>query len=177
MVELLAPPDHPPGAFSSWEEVMELALVEAKLAATRGEVPVGAVLLDAGGAVVSAACNQPIGKNDPTGHAEIRALRRAARRIGNYRLPGTVLVVTLEPCLMCLGALIHARVAGLVFAAADPKSGAVRSRLNGAELQWTNHTFWTLEGVLAGRSSALLQSFFRARRQRQNLQQPLENKG
>src|SRR5687767_11561048 len=107
---------------------MRRALEQAKAARGLGEVPIGAVLV-AAGRVVAEACNQPIGQTDPTAHAEVLALRRAAAASGNYRLPATTLYVTVEPCLMCVGALVNARVPTLVYGAAEPKSGAVTSRL------------------------------------------------
>lgn len=143
---------------------MGVALDNARLAAKQDEVPVGAVLLDADGRQLAAGHNFPISSHDPTGHAEIRCLRAAASTVGNYRLPGNILVVTLEPCLMCLGALVHARVAGVVFGAADPKSGAVLSCLNGAELPFFNHRFWVVNGVLGDECSQLLSGFFAAKR-------------
>jgi tRNA(adenine34) deaminase len=125
---------------------------------------VGAVLVGPKGAVLSRAHNAPISRSDPTAHAEILALRRGARALGNYRLEGAVLAVTLEPCLMCLGALVQARVAGLVYGAADPKAGAVASCLPGPGLPFLNHRFWAVGGVRAADCAALLQAFFRRRR-------------
>ena len=147
-----------------WEEPMRQALVEAKAARDRGEVPVGAVVLDSSGTLLSAAHNRTLTDQDPAGHAEMLALREAAIKVGNHRLTDCVLVVTLEPCLMCLGALIQARIAGLVFGARDPKAGAVLSRVNINDLDWLNHRFWVIEGVLAEESSKLLSSFFAERR-------------
>jgi tRNA(adenine34) deaminase len=143
---------------------MALAFDEACLALLEAETPVGAVLVDAQGEVLSRAHNKTIASNDPTAHAEVLCLREAGARLGNYRLPGTILLVTLEPCLMCLGALIHARVAGIVFAAPDPKAGALVSKLDGANLPFANHRPWVLQGVLAEDCSALLKRFFLARR-------------
>ena len=146
---------------------MSQALQQAEQAEAEGEVPVGAVLLDSQGCCLAADHNRPITTSDPTAHAEILALRGAAKRIGNYRLPGAMLVCTLEPCLMCLGALVQARVQGLIFAARDAKNGAVVSRLNcHSELMWLNHRFWVVEGVLEAESRQLLQRFFAARRQK-----------
>ncbi len=146
----------------SHEDLMRLALEEARAAAAAGEVPVGAaVALD--GRLVAAAHNQPIGAVDPTAHAEILALRAAARAVGNYRLTGGVLYVTVEPCLMCVGAIVHARIATVVYGADDPKGGALRSLLDPRTLP-LNHRFEMVPGVLANESSALLQEFFRARR-------------
>lgn len=143
---------------------MSLALEKAEAAKNQGEVPVGAVVLDNAGRVLAATHNQTLTRHDPTGHAEIMALRRAAANVGNHRLTKAVLVVTLEPCLMCLGAMIQARVAGLVFGARDPKAGAVLSRINVNDLDWLNHRFWTVEGVFADKCTALLRDFFQARR-------------
>ena len=145
------------------EPFMRQALEQACRGRDAGEVPVGAiVVLD--GAQLGAGFNQPIGSVDPTAHAEIVALRAAARSLGNYRLPGAVLYVTVEPCLMCVGALVHARIAMVVYAAADPKAGAVRSLLDPGALP-LNHRFESVEGVLADESRALLQEFFRSRRE------------
>ncbi len=141
---------------------MRLALEEARAAAAAGEVPVGAVVaLD--GRLVAAAHNQPIGAVDPTAHAESLALRAAARAVGNYRLTGAVLCVTVEPCLMCVGAIVHARIATVVYGTHDPKGGALRSLLDPSTLP-LNHRFETVPGVLADESAALLQEFFRTRR-------------
>jgi len=146
----------------SHQELMRLALEEARAAATAGEVPVGAVVaLD--GRVIGAAHNQPIGAVDPTAHAEILALRQAARALANYRLGGAVLCVTVEPCLMCVGAIVHARIASVVYGAPDPKGGALRSLLDPSTLP-LNHRFETVGGVLAEECGALLQGFFRTRR-------------
>jgi tRNA(adenine34) deaminase len=109
---------------STW---MRQALVQARIAAEHDEVPVGAVLVDAAGDLIAAGHNQPIGACDPSAHAEIMVLRAAAQKLGNYRLPGTTLYVTLEPCVMCVGALVHARVERLVYGAAEPKTGAIES--------------------------------------------------
>ncbi|ACV68893.1 nucleoside deaminase [Desulfohalobium retbaense] len=155
----LLPPD------ADWETVMELALDEARAAQTHGEVPIGAVLVDPDKRVLARGGNRTITDSDPTAHAEIVALRRACQSVGNYRLPGAILAVTLEPCLMCLGALIQARLAGVVFAARDPKAGAIVSQLEGPHLPWLNHRFWVRETTAhAATSRALLQDFFRQRR-------------
>ena len=153
-----------PEGFASWEEVMALALEQARQAGDRSEVPVGAVVIAPDGRVLGRAGNSVIASNDPTAHAEIVALRQAAKIRSNYRLPDVLLAVTLEPCLMCLGAIIQARVAGLIFGAADPKAGAVVSRLRGLELDFLNHRLSCLGGVLAEPCSSLLSSFFQARR-------------
>lgn len=142
---------------------MERALTEARRAGEAGEVPVGAVLVRHG-ELVAAAGNAPCGTHDPTGHAEIRALRRAAGEADNYRLAGATLYVTLEPCLMCVGALVHARVARVVYGAADPKSGAAESVVAGFALPGLNHRPEVTGGVLAEECGELLRRFFRARR-------------
>lgn len=145
---------------------MALALAEAAAGAKEGEVPVGAVLVGADGSILSKAHNAPITLSDPTAHAEIRCLRMAAGDMGNYRLPGASLVVTLEPCVMCLGALVHARVENVVFGAADPKTGAFGSRLDGPSLPFFNHRLNFQGGVMADACGALLRDFFQTRRAR-----------
>ncbi len=154
----------PLAGWKSWQEVMERALELAAYAEQKGEVPVGALLLDAKGNILGEGSNGCITGNDPTAHAEILALRQAAQRCKNYRLPETILVCTLEPCLMCLGALIWARVAGLIFAATDTKAGAVVSKMDGAGLPWPNHHFWFSQGLLADASANMLKTFFQRRR-------------
>lgn len=156
------PPLEPPG--HTWRSLMGLAFNEACHAAHEAETPVGAVLIDAQGQILARAHNNTIALSDPTAHAEVLCLRQAGARLGNYRLPGTILAVTLEPCLMCLGAILHARVAGIVFAAADPKAGALVSNLDGVHLPFINHRPWVLQGVLASDCGALLKRFFLARR-------------
>jgi tRNA(Arg) A34 adenosine deaminase TadA len=147
------------------EQTMRIALRAAQGAADAGETPVGAVVVDpATGEVVAVGANQPIGAHDPTAHAEIVALREAARRLGNYRLTGLALYVTLEPCAMCAGAISHARIGRLVFGAQDPKGGAVAHGPRFFE-QPTCHWRPKVEGgVLAEESSAMLKAFFGARR-------------
>lgn len=145
------------------ERWMCAALALAERAGARGEVPVGAVVVR-DGALLGAGHNQPIGSNDPTAHAEIVALRAAARAVGNYRLPGADLYVTLEPCLMCAGALVHARIARLIFGALEPKAGAVVSNHCVLAAAGLNHRSTVTDGVLAEESAALLQTFFAARR-------------
>jgi tRNA(adenine34) deaminase len=142
---------------------MQRALALAAQAAEQGEVPVGAVLVR-NGELLAEGYNQPITAHDPTAHAEIVALRTAAAAVGNYRLPDTTLYVTLEPCTMCIGALIHARVARLVFAAREPRAGAVCSALQLCDHSGYNHKLSWSEGVLAAECSALLTAFFKARR-------------
>jgi len=155
----------PPPGWKSWRLVMTRALKQAWLAGKSGEAPIGAVVIDAAtGRILAEACNGPIAGNDPTAHAEILALRQAGEALGNYRLSGTILAVTLEPCLMCLGAMVHARIGGLVFGARDPKAGAVLSNLDGLNLPFLNHRFPVLEGVLADECGATLSRFFSARR-------------
>jgi tRNA(adenine34) deaminase len=144
------------------ETFMRLALEQAALGQAAGEVPVGAIVAR-DGAVVGRGYNQPIVACDPTAHAEIVALREAGRTLGNYRLPGATLYVTVEPCLMCVGAIVHARLATVVFGVADPKGGAVRSLLDPRTLP-LNHRFEVVEGVLAEECQSLLQRFFRSRR-------------
>ena len=141
---------------------MREALAEAGRAAEAGEVPIGAVLV-MDDQVVARAFNQPIGRTDPTAHAEVLVLREAARAAGNYRLTGTVLYVTIEPCLMCVGALVNARVSTLVYGAAEPKFGAVTSLLSLEALR-LNHRVTVVAGVLEEESRGLLVEFFRARR-------------
>lgn len=142
---------------------MEDALAEARAAGARGEVPVGAVVV-VDGEIVGRGRNGPIGACDPTAHAEIRALRAAASRIGNYRLPAATLYVTLEPCPMCAGAMVHARIERLVYGAPDPRTGAVGSVLDLAAHQGLNHRFAVTGGILEEECAELLRAFFRARR-------------
>jgi len=145
------------------EFLMRAALDEARRAGAAGEVPVGAVVaLD--GEIVGHGFNQPIGTSDPTAHAEIVALRDAARRLGNYRLTGAILAVTIEPCLMCVGAMIHARIGTLVYGAAEPKSGAIVSSVRAGELPGLNHRFEVVSGVYETDCRELVQGFFRLRR-------------
>ncbi len=142
---------------------MRLALAEAQKALGAGEVPVGAVVVR-DGKVVASAHNGPVGLSDPSAHAEILALRRAAAAEGNYRLVGTTLYVTIEPCLMCAGALVHARVSRLVFGAADPKGGAVVSLFRVLEDGRHNHRVDVSGGVLAAECGEILSRFFREKR-------------
>ena len=142
---------------------MSLALDEARKAHEAVEVPVGAiVLLD--GEVIGAGFNQPISAHDPTAHAEIVALRAAAARVGNYRLTGATLYVTVEPCLMCVGAMVHARIGLVVFGAAEPKAGAVMSMTRAHELPNLNHRLQVLGGVLEAECREVMQGFFQTRR-------------
>jgi tRNA(adenine34) deaminase len=153
-----------PGA-SLDEQYMGEALYQARLSLEAGEVPVGAVLVIEGGQMVAHAHNFPISLNDPTAHAEILALRQAAEILGNYRLPGTTLYVTMEPCLMCTGALIYARIKRLVFGATDPKAGACVSLYRIPEDQRLNHRLEVTGGVREAECRELMQNFFRERRE------------
>jgi tRNA(adenine34) deaminase len=144
--------------------LMAQALDCARAAYESGEVPVGAVLVDSSGAFVASAANAPIASHDPTAHAEILVLRAAGQTLGNYRLPGCTLYVTLEPCAMCVGALIHARIERVVFAAPDPKTGACGSGFDLAASPRMNHRMRVMGGVLAEESAALLRQFFAERR-------------
>lgn len=145
------------------ERYMRRALELAKAGRAQEEVPVGAVLVSQG-EIVGEGFNQPIALIDPTAHAEMRAIRAAAKKIGNYRLPGTVLYVTLEPCLMCTGALVTARVERLVFAARDLRFGAVRSKFRAADSGLLNHSVTVCEGLLAAEAAELLKEFFEGKR-------------
>jgi tRNA(Arg) A34 adenosine deaminase TadA len=142
---------------------MRLALAEAAKARQAGEVPVGAVVV-VDDVVAGAGFNQPISSNDPTAHAEVVALRAAAARLGNYRLTGCTLYVTVEPCLMCVGAMVHARVGSLVFGATEPKAGAVVSMARAHELSGLNHRLEVTGGVLEDECRQVMQEFFRSRR-------------
>ena len=142
---------------------MRTALAEAAKARAAGEVPVGAVVVR-DGAVIGTGFNQPIALHDPTAHAEIVALRAAARELGNYRLTGATLYVTVEPCLMCVGAMTHARIGLVVFGTTEPKAGAVLSMTRAHELPGLNHRLETLGGILEADCRQLLQDFFQSRR-------------
>jgi tRNA(adenine34) deaminase len=145
------------------EHFMREAQREAREALAAGEVPVGAVVvLD--GRLVGAGFNQPIGRADPTAHAEIVALRVAAREVGNYRLTGATLYVTVEPCVMCVGAIVHARVGTLVYGASEPKAGAVRSAMRALDHPALNHRVEVIEGVLDEECGQIMQEFFLDRR-------------
>jgi tRNA(adenine34) deaminase len=147
------------------EAFMREALDEARRAAAAGEVPVGAVVV-IDNRVAGRGFNQPISSHDPTAHAEIVALREAARGRGNYRLPGAALFVTVEPCLMCVGALVHARIGWLVYGAAEPKAGAIVSAMQALEHPRLNHRFEVTGGVLADECRGVIQAFFQERRGR-----------
>jgi tRNA(adenine34) deaminase len=142
---------------------MRVALAHAEAAALAGEVPVGAVVV-LNDAIVGEGHNRPILASDPTAHAEIVALRDAAKHLGNYRIPGATLYVTVEPCLMCVGALVHARIETLVYGAPEPKAGAIESSQRAHEHPALNHRFRIVSGVLAAECAALMQGFFAARR-------------
>jgi tRNA(adenine34) deaminase len=143
---------------------MEQALEQAALAGAAGEVPVGAIVIK-DGQIIGRGHNRNLLENDPTAHAEIVALRQAAARMGNHRLTGCVMVATIEPCAMCAGALVHARISRLVYGASDPKAGAAGSVLQVINHPGLNHRMEITAGVLAGRCSEVLQRFFRERRQ------------
>jgi tRNA(adenine34) deaminase len=145
------------------EWLMIEALAEAHRARDAGEVPVGAVVA-VDDTIVGRGFNQPIGSGDPTAHAEIVAIRDASRRLSNYRLTGAVLCVTVEPCLMCVGAIVHARIGTLVFGAPEPRTGAVVSTVRGAELPGHNHRVEVVAGIREEECRRLIQSFFQARR-------------
>lgn len=147
------------------DALMAAALDEARRGADAGEVPIGAVVaID--GEIVGHGYNQPISSGDPTAHAEIVAIRAAAARVGNYRLTGATLCVTIEPCLMCVGALVHARIGTLVYGAAEPKTGAIASTVRGGELPGHNHRFEVVAGVREDDCRAVMQDFFRRKRAR-----------
>ncbi len=145
------------------QDWMRRALALADRAAHEGEVPVGAVVVR-DGVLLGEGWNQMIATHDPSGHAEIVALRDAARAVGNYRLPGAILYVTLEPCTMCAGAIVHARVGQLVFGAKEPRAGVICSNHALLDEPWFNHRVSWQGGVLAEESAARLQAFFQARR-------------
>ena len=143
---------------------MRAALQEAEKAAAAGEVPVGAVVVSSSGEILSRAHNRPVTDKDPTSHAEILALRKAAKKVGNYRLTGCKLVATIEPCPMCAGAAVLARVAEIVYGADDPKTGGVRSLYRIASDSRLNHRAHVISGILHAECAALLTEFFRSRR-------------
>ena len=146
--------------------LMKQALSEAEKGSSMGEVPVGAVLASPEGQIVAKAYNQPIALGDPTAHAEILAIRKAGLFFRNYRLNNTTLVVTLEPCLMCMGAAINARIARLVFGTVDPKAGAAVSLYNLAEDKRLNHRIEVVSGIMEEECRSLVQDFFRVRREK-----------
>jgi len=151
-------------SMGSPEHYMAVALAEARLAAGRGEVPIGAVLVDSGGQIIAQNGNRTIEQCDPGAHAEMLVLRQAGRLLGNYRLPDTTLYVTLEPCVMCAGTLVHARVSRLVYGAVDPKGGGVVSLFQVGQDTRLNHLLTVEGGLLAEESATLLKDFFRQRR-------------
>lgn len=142
---------------------MREALEEAQKAGAEGEVPIGAIVL-LNEKIIGRGHNSPIRKHDPTAHAEILALRNAAHNTSNYRIPGSILVVTIEPCIMCVGTMIHARVEEVVFGAADPKGGAIQSCFQLAESSQLNHRIRVTSGILEEECGELLKSFFASRR-------------
>ncbi|CAH1043391.1 tRNA-specific adenosine-34 deaminase (EC [Halomonas sp. TD01] len=146
------------------EFYMHRALDQAHLAFKEGEVPVGAVVVDALGAIIGVGRNSPVASCDPSGHAEIRALREAGQQVDNYRLEGCTLFVTLEPCMMCAGAMVHARLARLVYGAAEPRTGMVESKANLLAQPWFNHQVAVTSGVLAAPAKKLLKQFFATKR-------------
>ena len=148
----------------SHEEYMRQALVEAQKAGQMGEVPVGAILVAEDGMTLSAAHNRTIAMADPSAHAEILALREAASKINNYRLLNTTLYVTVEPCIMCMGAVVHARISKVVYGAGDPKWGAAGSLYNFAKDDRLNHQVEIIQGVCKEKCRGLMQEFFRAKR-------------
>jgi tRNA(adenine34) deaminase len=143
---------------------MAAALVEARKAMACDEVPIGAVVA-VGDEIVASGFNQPISTSDPTAHAEIRALRAAAEKVGNYRLTGATLCVTVEPCAMCVGAIVHARIGTLIYGAPEPKTGAVRSRMKLLDDPSWNHRVTVVAGLMADECRALIQEFFKVKRQ------------
>ena len=143
--------------------LMAEALVEARRARDAGEVPIGAVVA-LHGQIVGRGFNHPIGAVDPTAHAEIAAMRDAATRVGNYRLTGATLCVTIEPCLMCVGAMVHARIATLVYGAVEPRTGAIVSTVEGAALPGHNHRVEIVSGVCEEECRSLMVDFFKERR-------------
>lgn len=159
MTDAVPPADVTPAT----ESYMRAALEQAQLAWQEGEVPVGAVVVK-DGVIIGRGYNQPIGRHDPTAHAEIVAMRQAAEALGNYRLPGCELYVTLEPCLMCSGAMMHARISRIVYGAPDPKTGACGSVIDVFAQEQLNHHAQTEGGLLADDCAGMLKSFFAARR-------------
>jgi tRNA(adenine34) deaminase len=145
------------------EQFMDLALIEAEKAMAAGEVPVGAVVVSAG-TVVGSGYNRPISASDPTAHAEMLAMREAARALGNYRLPEVTLYCTVEPCIMCAGAMIHARISRLAFGTPDPKAGAAGSIYNVLTDPRLNHRVEVVSGICEDRCAAILRTFFASRR-------------
>lgn len=162
-IPVLGPVPAPPTGHS-WESLMDIALEEARIAADHAEVPVGAVVVTTQGTILARAHNAMLRQHNPTAHAEILALQRAGKAVRNYRLHNTILIVTLEPCLMCAGALVHSRITGLVYGAADAKAGAVTSCCAGLDYSFINHTIWHMGGIRATQCAALLHEFFHTAR-------------
>jgi tRNA(adenine34) deaminase len=154
------------------DQFMAEALVQAGTARDADEVPIGAVVV-VDGVVVGRGFNQPISSGDPTAHAEIVAIRDAARAVGNYRLTGATLYVTIEPCLMCVGAFVHARIGTVVYGASEPRTGALESTVRAGDLPGHNHRVAIVGGVCEEECRALMQEFFRARRGRKETAGPL----
>jgi len=150
------------------EKWMKIAISEANLAINEGEIPVGAVLIQ-DGKLIAKAHNQPILNHDPTAHAEVEALRKAGKKLKNYRLARSTLYVTLEPCIMCLGAIMHARIERIVFGASDPKTGVCGSKTDLTSQSFFTHKVKVDGGVLEEENTEILQSFFKSRRKRINL--------
>lgn len=146
------------------QEFMRLALAEAETARDLGEVPIGAVIVDATGEILAAASNRTITNSDPTAHAEVLAMRIAGEKVGNYRLTGCTLYTTIEPCVMCAGALVNARIQRLVFGAHDERFGAVETKFQLCDNDQLNHRMEIVRGVLADECRELMQNFFRSRR-------------
>jgi tRNA(adenine34) deaminase len=151
------------------DDFMRSALDEARRGLSAGEVPIGAVLV-IDDRIVARAFNQPIGAVDPTAHAEVLVLREAAHAVGNYRLTDAIVYVTVEPCLMCVGALVHARVREVVYGAPEPKSGALVSAFRGLDVPGLNHRFSTTGGVLEDECRGIIQQFFREKRQAESVE-------
>lgn len=145
------------------ERWMVLALAEAERARQLDEVPVGAVVVR-DGQLIGVGCNRPITSNDPTSHAEIQAIRQSCETENNYRLPGTTLYVTIEPCVMCVGAMVHARIDTVVFGAREPKAGALLSQMELGQAPHFNHELQVIEGVLAEDCKSIMQTFFKSKR-------------
>ncbi|MDL2279140.1 nucleoside deaminase [Desulfovibrio sp. OttesenSCG-928-G11] len=159
----------PPPSWASWEAVMDAALAEAIQARDRGEVPVGALLLAGDGRLLARAGNEVEAGRDPTAHAEMLVLRRGAKRLGNHRLEGCILAVTLEPCAMCAAALAQSRVAGLVYGAKDAGAGAVESCLDLLDQPFLKHRVWHLGGILQEPCALALRQFFMGKREAEKI--------
>ena len=158
------------------DQFMGDALALARQARDAGEVPIGAVVV-LKEAIVGRGFNQPVTAGDPTAHAEIVAIRDAARQVGNYRLTGATLYVTIEPCLMCAGAFVHARIGTVVFGASEPRTGALESTVRAADFPGHNHRFEIVSGVRADEARELMQEFFKARRTKTEPREPASGSG